>query len=67
MIKTLFSYFRPHMKIFALDMFCAIMVAAVDLAFPLVSRKAMYDLLPGKEYRIFFMTGERYLRILLFA
>ena len=55
MIKTLFSYFRPHMKIFALDMFCAIMVAAVDLAFPLVSRKAMYDLLPGKEYRIFFI------------
>ena len=43
------------MKIFALDMFCAIMVAAVDLAFPLVSRKAMYDLLPGKEYRIFFI------------
>lgn len=43
------------MKIFALDMFCAIMVAAVDLAFPLVSRKAMYDLLPGKEYRVFFI------------
>lgn len=55
MIKTLFSYFRPHMKIFLLDMFCAVMVAAVDLAFPLVSRKAMYDLLPGKEYRIFFI------------
>lgn len=36
-------------------MFCAIMVAAVDLAFPLVSRKAMYDLLPEKQYRIFFV------------
>ena len=55
MIKTLFKFFRPHMKIFLLDMFCAVMVAAVDLAFPLVSRKAMYDLLPGKEYRIFFI------------
>lgn len=55
LIGTLFGYFRPHWKIFALDMMCAIMVAAVDLAFPLVSRKAMYDLLPGKEYRIFFI------------
>lgn len=55
MIKTLFSYFRPHIRIFTLDMFCAIMVAAVDLAFPLVSRKAMYDLLPEKQYRIFFV------------
>ena len=55
MIKTLFSYFGPHKKIFALDMFCAIMVAAIDLAFPLVSRYAMYDLLPDKAYRFFFV------------
>ncbi len=55
MIKTLFSYFGPHKKIFALDMFCAIMVAAIDLAFPLVSRYAMYDLLPDKAFRFFFV------------
>lgn len=55
MIKTLFSYFGPHKKIFALDMFCAIMVAAVDLAFPLVSRHAMYDMLPDKAFRLFFV------------
>lgn len=55
MIKTLFSYFGPHKKIFALDMFCAIMVAAVDLAFPLVSRHAMYDMLPDKAFRLFFI------------
>lgn len=55
MIKTLFSYFGPHKKIFVLDMFCAIMVAAVDLAFPLVSRHAMYDMLPDKAFRLFFV------------
>ena len=55
MIKTLFSYFGPHKKIFALDMFCAIMVAAIDLAFPLISRHAMYDLLPEKAFRFFFI------------
>ena len=54
MIKTLFKYFKAHRGIFALDMLCAIIVAAIDLAFPLVSRKAMYDLLPGKLYRVFF-------------
>ena len=37
-----------------LDMFCAVMVAAIDLAFPLVSRYAMYEMLPGKAYRPFF-------------
>ena len=43
------------MKIFLLDMACAVSVAAVDLAFPLVSRKAMYDLLPQKAYELFFI------------
>ena len=35
-------------------MFCAIVVASVDLAFPLVSRAAMYELLPEQKYRVFF-------------
>lgn len=54
MIKTLFRFFKPHRKYFILDMFCAVTVAAIDLAFPLVSRHAMYDMLPDKLYGPFF-------------
>ncbi len=54
MFRTLVSYFKPHKKIFILDMFCAVLVAAIDLAFPVVSRMAMYELLPGKLYQAFF-------------
>ena len=54
MFRTLFSYFKPHIGIFLLDMCCAVLVAAVDLAFPLVSRHAMYDMLPEKLYGTFF-------------
>ena len=54
MLRTLFSYFKPHRKLFAVDMACAIAVSAVDIAFPLVSRKAMYDMLPDHLYRTFF-------------
>ena len=50
------SFFRPHWKLFALDMLCAFAVAAVDLIYPLVSRKAMYDLLPDKAYTAFFIV-----------
>lgn len=48
------SYFGVHKKLFILDMFCAFAVAAVDVAFPLVSRYAMYELLPDKLYSTFF-------------
>ena len=56
MLRDLFRYFKPHRKIFALDMFCAIMIAFIDLAFPLVSRTAMYDMLPQSKYRTFFVV-----------
>lgn len=54
MIKTLLKYFKPHRKLFILDMCCAIMASAVDLSFPLVSRYAMNELLPNNLYRFFF-------------
>ena len=35
-------------------MTCAVLIAAIDLAFPLVTRSALYDMLPGQMYRTFF-------------
>ena len=37
MLKKFISYYKPHWKLFAADMVCAVMIAAVDLLFPLVS------------------------------
>ena len=51
-----FSYFRPHLKLFAVDMLCAVLVAAVDLTFPLVTRQALYQMLPNKLYTVFFIA-----------
>ncbi len=56
LISIFLSYFKPHRKLFALDMFCALLVAAVDLAFPLVSRTAINEILPQGAYRTFFIV-----------
>ena len=48
------SYFKNHKKLFAVDVACAVGIAAIDLAFPLVTRSALYDLLPNQMYRTFF-------------
>ena len=53
-LAILLSYFKPHRGLFVLDLVCATIVALVDLAFPLVTRKSMYDLLPNQQYRAFF-------------
>ncbi len=54
LFRIFISYFGAHKKLFIIDMSCAFMVSIIDVAFPLVSRFAMYDLLPGKLYRAFF-------------
>ena len=54
MIPIFLSFFKPHRKLFALDMCCAFLVAGIDLAYPMISRKAMNELLPQSAYRAFF-------------
>ena len=49
------GYFKRHWKLFLVDILCSVIIAGVDLTFPLVTRTALYDLLPGKMYRTFFI------------
>ena len=55
-LRIFLSYFKPHRRLFALDMTCAFLIALIDLAFPLVSRQAMYTWLPEKQFRVFFLV-----------
>ena len=55
-MRIFLSYFGPHKKLFILDMCCAFLVAVVDLIYPLVSRSAMYDMLPNNAYKTFFVV-----------
>ena len=50
------SYFKRHKGLFAVDVLCAMGIAAIDLAFPLVTRSALYDMLPNRMYRTFFLV-----------
>ena len=55
-LRIFLSYFKPHRKLFVMDMACALMIALVDLTFPYVSRWCMYELLPQSAYRTFFVV-----------
>ena len=55
-LRLFLSYFKPHRRLFALDMTCAFLIALIDLAFPLVSRQALYTWLPEKQFRVFFIV-----------
>ena len=53
-VPIFLSYYKPHLKLFILDMCCALGIALVDLAFPYVSRLSMQSLLPSGLFGTFF-------------
>lgn len=50
------SYLKPYRKMFVIDMVMSVLISAVDLAFPYISRWSMNTLLPEKAYRVFFIV-----------
>ena len=53
-IRIFLSYFKNHKSLFIIDILCACLIAGIDLAFPLITRTALYDLLPNNLYGTFF-------------
>nr|MCR4743452.1 ABC transporter ATP-binding protein [Treponema sp.] len=52
-LKIFFSYYKPHLKLFIADMLCAFIIAAIDVAFPMFTRHALYTLIPNHQLRTF--------------
>ena len=53
-LKIFISYIGDNRRLFVIDMLCAVLVAAVDLIFPAVSKAALNSYLPEKRYAVFF-------------
>ena len=53
-LRIFLSYFRPHRRLFLMDLGCALLISLIDLTFPAVSRWCMYELLPQSAYSAFF-------------
>ena len=55
-LRVFISYIKDEWRLFTIDMLCAVVVAAIDLVFPYVSKNAMQTYLPQSLYRTFFIV-----------
>ena len=55
-IREFAALYKPHMGMFLLDMFCALIIALVDITFPVVTRKVLYDYIPNQAFRTFVLV-----------
>ena len=55
-IGIFLHYFKNHKGLFVVDMLCALLICGVDLLFPMVTRTALYDMLPNNMFSVFFVV-----------
>ncbi|MBQ8431893.1 MAG: ABC transporter ATP-binding protein [Clostridia bacterium] len=57
MLKRFLSYYKPHKKLFALDMSASLIVALIGIIYPVVTRSMLNDLIPNRKYELIVYAG----------
>lgn len=52
MIREFIKYYRPHKKLFAVDMFCSFLIALTDLFYPVITKNIINDYVPNRQLRL---------------
>ncbi len=57
MIREFIRYYKPHKKLFLLDLVCALLIAGTDLIFPMVTRQFINQYIPNRSLDLIVRTG----------
>ena len=57
LLKRFISYYKPHKKLFAMDMTAALFVAAIGVVYPVITRTMLNTLIPDRNYRMIVIFG----------
>lgn len=52
MLKRFISYYKPHKKLFFIDMFFAFLISVFDLIFPIFTQKMINEIIPDGNMRL---------------
>lgn len=57
MLKKFLSYYKPHKKIFILDMVASFFVSAIGIVYPIITRTMINDLIPNRNLKLIVILG----------
>ena len=52
LIKRFISYYKPHRRMFLLDMLCSLFIAIADLFYPMITKNIINDFVPNHRLRL---------------
>ncbi|MBQ8577830.1 MAG: ABC transporter ATP-binding protein [Clostridia bacterium] len=57
MLKRFIAYYKPHKKMFALDMLASLFISIIGMVYPMVTNKMLDDYVPNKNIHALVMAG----------
>lgn len=67
MIKDFIHYYKPYKKLFLLDFTCAVIVAILELAFPVMVRSVIDNIVPSQNLQQILLVGAGLLALYAFS
>ena len=57
MLRRFIAYYKPHKKLFILDMLASFCVSLIGIVYPIVTRNMLNDYIPNKNYQAIVFFG----------
>lgn len=57
LLKRFLYYYRPHRKIFYADMAASLFLSLIGIAYPIITRRMLNDLIPNRNYSLVVVFG----------
>ena len=57
MLKRFIAYYKPHRKLFFMDMLASLLVAFIGIVYPIVTRTMLNNFIPGQKYKLIIIFG----------
>ena len=57
LVKRFIQYYKPHKKLFCLDMCASVLVALIGIVYPIITRTMLNTLIPDRNYRLIVILG----------
>ena len=57
LFKRFIKYYKPHKKMFVLDMLASLLISLIGMTYPIVTNRMLNDLIPNRKYRYIIIAG----------
>lgn len=57
MLKRFLAYYKPHRKLFIMDMAASMLVAVIGMFYPVITRQMLNDFIPNRNIRLVVICG----------